>query len=310
MDKAQNPEVIQVDSVLIRLIDQVEVPARATGVLSDIYVVEGQIVKKATLLGKIDDTETRLLGQRAKIELKIARENVQDDVAVRAAEKAGTFARSEHGRLILAANELPGSVLKSELEEAKLQLEQAQLNIERAQRDLKLANLTRELKENDLKMSLHNFNLCNVTAPLSGVVVEVLIRPGEWVQPGDKVARIVRMDRLRAEGFIQAPQILEELKGSSVKISVKKPGGSPNQFAGEIVFVSPEINPVSGQVRVWAEVDNPEGLLKPGMRATMTIVLRQRQDDAQNVIKNVPRFTVGEKSGALTFGASPRDRQP
>jgi multidrug efflux pump subunit AcrA (membrane-fusion protein) len=37
------------------------------------------------------------------------------------------------------------------------------------------------------------------------------------------------------------------------------------------VFVSPEVDPVNGQVRVLAEVDNPDGVLRPGLRATMTI---------------------------------------
>jgi multidrug efflux pump subunit AcrA (membrane-fusion protein) len=309
---AGDPVVIRADSVLIRLIDEVEVPARTTGVLLDIHIEEGQLVKKSLLLGQIDDTEAKLLGQRTKIELKIAQENVEDDIAVRAAEKAGAFAHSEHGRLERAARELPGSVLKSELEEAKLLFEQAQLDLERAQRDIKLAKIAMELKESDLKLSIRNFDLCKITSPLDGVVVEVLKRPGEWVQPGDKVARIVRMDRLRAEGFVLAQQLPATLEGSSVAISLKQSGTSGKQFFGEIVFVSPEINPVSGQVRVWAEVDNSEGLLKPGMRATMAIMVGQRPPEARSNLPKVspfstgePPFTPGEDSRALTLKSSP-----
>ncbi len=69
---AGDKEILQADSVLIRLIDQVDVPARATGILSEIHVVEGAVVEQCSLLGKIDDTEARLIGQRTKIELKIA----------------------------------------------------------------------------------------------------------------------------------------------------------------------------------------------------------------------------------------------
>jgi multidrug efflux pump subunit AcrA (membrane-fusion protein) len=310
--KAEKPEVIRADSVLIRLIDEVEIPARATGVLLDVHMVEGQVVKKASLLGKIDDTEAKLLGQRTKIELKIARENVEDDVAVRAAEKAGTFALAEHGRLERADRELPGSVLKSELEEAKLLFEQAQLDLERAHRDIKLAKIAMELKKSDLKLSIRNFDLCKITSPLDGVVVEVLKRPGEWVQPGDKVARIVRMDRLRAEGFVLAQQLPAKLEGSSVAVSLTQSGTSGKQYLGKIVFVSPEINPVSGQVRVWAEIDNPEGLLKPGMRATMAITVGQRPPGTQSNLRKVspfstgePPFTPGEDSRALTLKSSP-----
>ena len=41
--------------------------------------------------------------------------------------------------------------------------------------------------------------------------------------------------------------------------------------SGEVVHVSPEVDPVNGQVCVWAEVENSAMLLKPGMRGTMVI---------------------------------------
>ena len=40
---------------------------------------------------------------------------------------------------------------------------------------------------------------------------------------------------------------------------------------GKIVFVSPEIDPVNAQVRVWAEVENPDLSLRPGLQAEMII---------------------------------------
>ena len=119
---------------------------------------------------------------------------------------------------------------------------------------------------------------CSVTGcSIAGVVVDVLHRPGEWVKPGDKVFRIVRTDRLRAEGFVKASDVLQDLRGAKVTVVPyldDKPGPS---FDGEIVFVSPEIDPVNGQVRVWADVENPKGKLRPGLRARMTI----RPADAQ-----------------------------
>jgi hypothetical protein len=41
------------------------------------------------------------------------------------------------------------------------------------------------------------------------------------------------------------------------------------------VFVSPEVNPVNGQVRVWAEVENRGLLLRPGLQAALTIHLAE-----------------------------------
>jgi multidrug efflux pump subunit AcrA (membrane-fusion protein) len=53
------------------------------------------------------------------------------------------------------------------------------------------------------------------------------------------------------------------------------------EFPGKIVFVSPEINPVNGQVRIWAEVDNKDGILKPGLRTRMTLVPAPKKDTAE-----------------------------
>jgi multidrug efflux pump subunit AcrA (membrane-fusion protein) len=42
-------------------------------------------------------------------------------------------------------------------------------------------------------------------------------------------------------------------------------------FAGKIVFVSPEVDPITGQVRIWAEIDNRDGRLRPGQPAQMVV---------------------------------------
>jgi multidrug efflux pump subunit AcrA (membrane-fusion protein) len=103
------------------------------------------------------------------------------------------------------------------------------------------------------------------------MVVEVLRRRGEWVQPGDTVVRIVRLDKLRAEGFLPAKHASLDLVGSQVRLKVASPDNKPLEFTGHIVFVNPEIDPLNSQVRVWAEVENPDLKLRPGMQATIMI---------------------------------------
>ena len=58
-------QTIEADSVLIRLIEEVDVPSRALGALVEVHVVEGTVVTKGQLLARIDDTEARLDQQRA-----------------------------------------------------------------------------------------------------------------------------------------------------------------------------------------------------------------------------------------------------
>jgi macrolide-specific efflux system membrane fusion protein len=102
------------------------------------------------------------------------------------------------------------------------------------------------------------------------MIVELHRRRGEWVQPGDTVARIVRLDKLRVEGFLAAKHARPELVGSKtiVKVTI---GDDELEFPGEIVFVSPEIDPINSQVRVWADVENADLVLRPGMQAVLVV---------------------------------------
>jgi len=262
---------IRADSVLIRLIDKVDVPARVVGSLIAVPVVEGTVVRKDQLLAQIDDTDAKLEQKRARFELAIAEYQAQDDVAIRSARKSLVFAQADYDRLRRANESRPQSVSQSELEKARLEAEQAELTIERAQREQELASIQQNLIESQSELAERNVELRKILSPLNGVVVSVLHRPGEWVKPGDKMFQIVRTDRLRAEGFIAASQVVGDLRGATVTLTPwidDKPGDT---YSGKIVFVSPEIDPINGQVRVWAEVENPDGLLRPGLRANMTI---------------------------------------
>ena len=55
--------------------------------------------------------------------------------------------------------------------------------------------------------------------------------------------------------------------GCEVRVRLALPGRETRELPGRIVFVDPQINAVNGQYRVWAEVENPDGLLRPGHRA-------------------------------------------
>lgn len=264
-------QTIEADSVLIRLIDQVDVPARAIGALVEVHAAEGTVVSKGQLLAQIDDTEAKLDQQRAEMAVAIATQQATDDVAIRSAKKASDYARAHYERLSRAERSQPRSVSESELEKARLDVEQGVLEMERAQSDHELAILKQKLSDSDLAVAKRNVEIRGIFAPLGGVVVSVLNQPGEWVKPGDKIFRIVRTSRLRAEGFVAADEVREDLRGALVTLWPESAKSASDTFSGKIVFVSPEIDPVNGQVRVWAEVENPAGRLRPGIRAKMTI---------------------------------------
>jgi multidrug efflux pump subunit AcrA (membrane-fusion protein) len=264
-------EPIEVPSMLIKLIEQVEVPAQETGVLAAVPVAEGQAVQQGSLLAQIDDSDARIAAQRCQGELEIARANAKNDVNIRYARKSIEVAKAELRRASESVKTYAKSVSDSELDRLRLLVEKSTLEAEQAQHDFTIAGFTLKLKESDYDAARQKIERYKVLAPLSGVVVQVQRHRGEWVKPGDVVMRLVRMDRLRAEGFVKARFVGQDLRAGQVKLTVDLPGRPAMEFPAKIVFVDPEIDPVNAQVRVWAEVQNTELRLRPGMRAKMTI---------------------------------------
>jgi macrolide-specific efflux system membrane fusion protein len=81
----------------------------------------------------------------------------------------------------------------------------------------------------------------------------------------------VRLDPLRAEGFAPADAFSGDRVGTSVTITVESPDRPSSRFTGKLIFVSPEVDPVNHQVRVLAEIENPDFALRPGLRGQMAI---------------------------------------
>ncbi len=101
---------------------------------------------------------------------------------------------------------------------------------------------------------------------------------GEWVAPGDPVVRIVRVDRLRLEAFLNAKDFgPEEIDGKAITVEVDLARGRKVKFPGKVVFVSPLVE-AGGEYRVLCDVvnrqENAQWLLRPGMVADMTIHVR------------------------------------
>jgi macrolide-specific efflux system membrane fusion protein len=262
---------IVASSALLRIVEQVTTPARVAGVLASMDVAEGDVVAEGEVVAAVDDTEAKLLYQRAVTEHELARHRAVADMAIRSAEKSLGFSQQELLRLQRAGEGLPGSVSTSELEESQLTAAQARLALEQAQHDHRRETLTERLKQTELALAARNQDVHQIRAPLNGVVVEILRRRGEWVEPGEDVLRIMRIDRLRAEGLVDVQHVLRDLRGAPATISVSVRGRPEVTLPGKVVFVNPEINPVNGQVRVRVEFDNPGGRLMPGMRANLVI---------------------------------------
>ena len=254
--------------------------------------------------------EAEAASEKARLELEIARAKGDSDIALRYSKKAATMAEAELQRGLAARKEFRDSISPNELEHLQLASDKAKLDVEQAEQDFRtsgllrqvkqsevtglelavkrrelevkqadeavqIAAITQRVKEHDVAVAQRDLDRRGIKAPLTGVVVQILRRTGEWVQPGDKVVRVLRIDRLRAEGFIAAGDLHRDLEGAAATVTVTLPNKSQVEVRGKIVFVSPEIDAVNQQVLVWAEIDNPgpQFVLRPGMKTTMAVEL-------------------------------------
>lgn len=268
---ADAAEPLRVSSVLVTALENIETPAQEAGLLVDLSVREGAIVRQDDLLGRIDDAEIRLEYGRAEIELRNARRQAENDIEIRVARKAAEVAQAELTRAVDARKRYPKSISEAEIDRLRLAAEKAELDVEQAVYKLETAKLKLAVDENDLARVQTQLERRQIRAPLDGRVVQILRRRGEWVQPGQTVLRIVRLDRLKAVGFLDAKDAASDLEGRPVNLVVDVQRDRQEVFAGKITFVNSEANPVNGQVDVWAEIDNRQRLLRPGLHGTMTI---------------------------------------
>lgn len=267
---ADEPSAIRIDSVVLRPLHAAEVPAQQTGLLQAIDVEEGQRVEQGQRLATLDDRQAKLAVARAQFELSQAEAEAKNEVSIRYADKALEVAKAELKRSSESIEQFAKSISQSQLDVERLTIEKLSLEREQAEHELALQRYGVKLKQAELDAAQLQLQQHQVTAPFAGRVVLVRGRAGEWVEVGARVLRLVAVDKLRAEGFLPAEQANAALLGKQVRLTVTN-GSQATQVTGVIRFVSPEMEPVSRQVRVWAEIPNEKGLLLPGQQGALII---------------------------------------
>lgn len=282
-------EPIDVQSVYLTLSEDIDVPALVPGVLSELSAKEGALVEQGTPLAKVEDSEARLARDRAAIEVEVATRTADKTIEIAIAKKALTVAETELLRAERSRQAVKGAVPQAEIDRLQLEVDRAASEIRQRERDAATAAVTAKLKKAELALAELQLDRHVINSPLRGRVVEHYRHRGEWVEPGDNVLRLVRLDTLRAEGFVDVNALSTDLTGSAVSLNVDLPGRGTSEFRGKLVFIAPEVEPTTGQVLVRAEIENEELLLRPGLSARMTILPGKLPRDSRKVSSEGPR---------------------
>lgn len=108
-----------------------------------------------------------------------------------------------------------------------------------------------------------------VYAPISGFISDRAADVGEFAATNQKVATILRTSVLRLRIDVPEQSIGQVAAGQSISAQVS--AYPDRSFAGTIVRILPNLNATSRTLTVEAEVENGNGLLKPGQFATVRI---------------------------------------
>lgn len=275
---AADSDVIEIDNAIVVAKGDRAVPALDAGLISQLLVSEGAYVSEGQMLARQDDQDLRAQYRARALELDLTIMQAESDVEERAAVETARTAMIEHQESLDINREEPGAVPATQVRRQELQANRAKLQAEVAREERKVAIMQTHVKAAEVEMTRVAIERRKITAPMSGVVVQIVRREGEWLQPGEMLLRIQRMDILRVEGLMSANEASPyEVEGRPVDVLVKSPRGNV-KTTGTIVFANPTLSGPSLNFRVVVEVNNvPHQTLEnvwqinPGMPATIRL---------------------------------------
>jgi RND family efflux transporter MFP subunit len=138
----------------------------------------------------------------------------------------------------------------------------------------------------------------SVLAPISGFVAERTADLGEFISPSTpnaKIATIVRTSTLRVRIDVSEQDIAKVATGQGV--SVQTSAWPDRKFAGVVVRISPSLNAIARTLTVEAEIQNVDGLLKPGQFATVRITQSKPEPAVMIPVRAVK--TVGDANSVF-----------
>lgn len=226
----------------------------------DMRVDIGQTVKKGQVLALVDDE-------------KIKQAVAQAEAALEAARAQYRNLEVEYNRIQRLYNE--NAVSKAQFDQVKTQYEASASTVK--QLEAALANAKAQLKD------------CTISAPIDGVISSRLLNEGDQASPQIPIFTIVQTDQVKIDIEIVEAQIDLVKPGQKAYIEVN--AYPDRRFIGRINKIYPTVNPVSRTVTAEVRVDNPEGLLKPGMYAKVIVVIESHKNALV-----IPRFALLERT--------------
>ena len=241
---------------LVEPVTTVEVKSKASGEILSLPVDTGDRVEAGALLATIDPRILDNALQQAQANLEVAKAKLANSSSQ--LERIDKLYRKD-------------SLSKADWEKAAL--DYAQANAEVVRGDIQVENATIGLDDT------------KVVAPIAGTVIERFVEQGQVISsPMGDVGGGTLLLRMADLSTVQVRMLVDEIDIGKVRpgatATVNVAAFPTRPFQGQVVKVEPQA--VAQQnvtlFPVLIDLDNREGMLKPGMNAEVELLVARRRD--------------------------------
>ena len=158
-------------------------------------------------------------------------------------------------------------------------LRSAVITLKKIRQKLQISGLTAAEIENVVQTGQLS-PIFYVKAPAAGQIVEQHVTLGSTVEKSDALYSILDTGAVWVEGeaYEDALALIQRKFQVGGEVRVRVAAYPDTAFSGKISHISDAMNPDKRTVHFWAEVENSDRRLKPGMFAEQTIVLEKIAD--------------------------------
>ena len=229
-------------------IERADVRARVSGYVKSVNFQDGARVEAGDLLFTLDDRPIRAALSQAEAQLSQA--EVQLNQAKSDLERSETLSAA-------------GAVSVEELEQNRTRVASAEATVNSARAGVDAARL--------------DLSFTRVTAPISGRISSRTVDAGNLVaggnSSGDVLTSIVRDDEMYFTFNVSEADYLRfmraDRKDGAVPAEARLQDEADYTRPGEIVFADNQMGASTGSIRVRAQVENADGLIRPGMTGSV-----------------------------------------
>ncbi|WP_375688502.1 efflux RND transporter periplasmic adaptor subunit [Pseudooceanicola sp. LIPI14-2-Ac024] len=247
---AASAETLGPFECLVRPNATVEVASAVNGVVDEVLVKQGDFVEKGQVLARLSSDLERL-------SYDIAKARAEDDTAVKLKDAEVELAHTVLDRQQqLSESQI---VAQAKLEEAATEARLAELSSDQARFEREMAKF--ELRRAEVALAMRE-----IRAPVSGVVVERKLDPGEYTYEQAQVVTVAQMDPLEVRSFVPAA-LFREVSGLKTA-RVHLPSPIDATYEAELVSFDVVFDAASRTMGVRLRLENPDNRLPAGMPCT------------------------------------------